>query len=80
MAIGNGVGVIFGTDAGVGEDASMAVAEEVIIGETGELNGDTVETTGFELQAALPSNTSKRIKKNLRGIRHLIKHAIRLSS
>ena len=72
MAIGNG--------AGVGEDASIADAEEVISGETGELNGDTVELTGFELQAVFPSNTSKRIKKNLRSIHHLTMHAIRLSS
>ena len=72
MAIGNG--------AGVGEDASIADVEEVIIGETGELSGDIVEITGFELHATLASDATNRITRYLRNIDHLIKRDVHSSS
>jgi hypothetical protein len=79
VAIVRDVGVIVANGVGVGEGASVAVAEEAISGEAGEPSGDTIGITGFELHAALNTSASNRIARNFRSIFYLTKCDIRLS-
>ena len=82
IATDGGAGIREATEVGVGvgEDANVAVAEEVIGGEAGAPSGDGAGMTGLELQATLPSNVNSRITRNPGRICHLTSASYELIS
>lgn len=74
VGAGVGTGVFVNNRVGVGKDARVAVAEEMIVGKAFWLSGIAVEMIGFESHATHNNNANNKITNSLRRIGHLIKH------